>query len=196
MLWKELSKQSSETILVHHCSLINSEGRYAVELNASRNIIKWIKENVSNNFIYIETVFDYRQVMYVIRDIEVIAFMNAAILRSRRYNIKEILVSANSHDESNDPNEISVVRRRKILDIIGITGQDSEKLRFPMIHMTKAEIIEEMPDELFLLTWYCRRPSAFNLAGDQVSPLSEDASEWKACGSCKTCTQVQDALGQ
>ena len=193
LLWNELSKNTGHTILVHHCSIVNAEGRALVELVSTRRIVRWLKENVSDSFKYIETTFDYKDIGYVIRDIEIVAFMNAAILRMPKYRVSEILVSANAHDESNDTNEISVVRRRKILDTIGQSGSDSEKLSFPMLELTKKQIIDKMPKDLFGLSWYCRRPIGFSKNGQEVSPLNDDVVVWKTCDHCKTCKQVIDA---
>lgn len=193
VLWKAAEDDDIKSIVVHHCNIINGEKRSVVENIATKQIISWISSKTDKKIKYIETSFDYLSVGYIIRDIEIIAFMNAAILRSQRYSIDTILVSANSSDESNDLGEPSVVRRRSILDAIGPSGNDSSRLRFPMLELSKKEIIKELPKGLLELTWYCRRPIGLDISGNATDPLSDSCVSWKTCHYCKTCRQVDEA---
>lgn len=196
LLWKAATEDCYDSIIVHHCNIINNEKRYIIEKISTKNIMSWIYKNSKKRISYIETTFDYKDVDYVIRDIEIVAFMNATILRSGKYSVDNIMVSANSHDESNDVNEISVVRRKNILDLVGPSGYDSSKLLFPMLHLSKKDIIDELPKELFDLTWYCRRPIGKGSSGKSIDPLSSDCVSWVTCKICKTCRQVENACNE
>ena len=123
--------------------------------------------------------------------------MNGIILRNPKYkDISKILVSANAHDESNDPNEESVVRRREILDIIGPSKNDSKLLIFPMLHLTKQEIIKRIPDTFLEKSWYCRKPIAYSKEGKLISPLDDNVDYWINCRMCKTCMHVLESVGK
>jgi 7-cyano-7-deazaguanine synthase in queuosine biosynthesis len=194
LLWKYLS--AGKRVLVHHCNLKNFEGRVFVEKAATYNILKWLKDSALDNFHYIETSYDYGNANFVIRDIEIIYFLTAMILRDPQYrDIQEIAVSANSTDESNNPNEQSVVRRSEILKSIlprkEFEGYDSvAKLTFPVIHKSKKDMILEMPEDLFSKTWFCRKPMGFDKDGVALPKNSDNAVSWKACGGCAPCTSV------
>jgi hypothetical protein len=196
-LWKYLSK--GKHVLVHHCDMKNHEGRSAVEMHAVKSILEWLASEGLTNFKYLETRFDYGNVSSIVRDIEVVYFISGAILRNPVYSsIVEIAVSANAHDESNNPNEKSVVRRREILASMlprkNFEGYDSlAQLTFPIIHKTKKEIISEMPKELFYKTWFCRRPIAFNSEDQMVPRNHHTAIKWRACKDCTPCRHVIDA---
>lgn len=188
---------TSEKIILHHCKITNLEGRRDAEHKSVVSILDEIKFHYPDRVKYIETSFDCLKTGYVIRDIEIIAFMNGIILRNPDYkDITKILVSANAHDESNDPDEVSVVRRREILDIIGPNKNESRLLDFPMLHMTKKEIIDYIPEELLEKSWYCRKPIGYSKEGKIISPLDENVDHWINCKRCKACLQVLDAVGK
>jgi 7-cyano-7-deazaguanine synthase in queuosine biosynthesis len=188
---------TSEKVILHHCKIANLEGRRDVEHKSVISILDELNLKYPDRIKYIETSFDCLKTGYVIRDIEIIAFMNGIILRNSKYqDILKILVSANAHDESNDPTEVSVVRRREILDIIGPNKNESRLLDFPMLHMTKKEIIDYIPDELLKKSWYCRKPIGYSKEGKIISPLDENVDHWINCKRCKTCLQVLEAVGK
>lgn len=188
---------TTEKVILHHCKISNLEGRRDAEYNSVHAIVSELETLYPDRIKYIETSFDCLKTGYVVRDIEIIAFMNGIILRNPDYkDISKILVSANAHDESNDPNESSVVRRREILDIIGPSKSESKLLSFPMLHMTKKEIIDSIPESFLEKSWYCRKPIGFDENNKIVSPIGDTAKYWKNCKQCKTCIQVLDAVGK
>jgi 7-cyano-7-deazaguanine synthase in queuosine biosynthesis len=198
LLWKLLS--DGKSVLVHNCKITNHEGRVYAEQNAIKKILEWLKENNLSNFKYIQTEFNYGNMERIIRDIEVVYFITAAILRDQKNkSIKELAVSANAHDESNNPKEQSVVRRREILKSISprkeFEGYDSEAvLSFPIINKTKKDLIDEMPEELFRLTWFCRKPISLDQDNNLLEKNSPNASKWLACKKCTPCKHVMSAL--
>ena len=188
---------TSEKIVLHHCKIANLEGRRDVEYVSVLSILDELNLQYPERIKYIETSFDCLKTGYVIRDIEIIAFMNGIILRNPSYkDITKILVSANAHDESNDPTEVSIVRRREILDIIGPNKNESRLLDFPMLHMTKKEIIDSIPDTFLEKSWYCRKPIGYSKEGKIVSPIEESVDYWINCRMCKTCNHVLEAVGK
>lgn len=193
LLYKLLSDKKN--VLIHHCQLENYENRVIPENIAVSQILKYFNDNGLNTYKYINTGFHYGNAGYIVKDVEVIAFMSSVILRNPNFsNIKEIAISANSEDETTNPNDISMIRRGKILDAI-LPTDSNIKLTYPIIHMSKKEIIEDMPEELFQMTWFCRKPIYFNKDGIHIEAYMKDeqVDSWKVCGSCRTCKQVFDA---
>lgn len=181
LLWKYLKE--GRNVLVHHCSIKNFEGRIVPESIAVNKILKWLIRNNLNNFKFLNSYFDYGNLNFIVRDIEVIGFLTGVILRNPLHkNIKEIAISANANDESNNPNEQSVVRRKELLSSImprkEFEGYELDcQISFPIINMTKKEIMKDMPKDLLELCWFCRKPIA---DGDTFLP----------CKKCKTCKEV------
>jgi hypothetical protein len=180
--------------------MTNHEGRVYAEQDAIKKIISWLNKNNFTNFKYIQTEFNYGNMEKIVRDIEVVYFITAAILRDpKNKTIKELAVSANAHDESNNPNEQSVVRRREILKLVSprkeFEGYDSEAvLTFPIINKTKKDLIREMPEELFRLTWFCRKPISLDQDSKLLEKNSPNANSWLACKKCTTCKHVISAI--
>lgn len=189
LLYKLLKEKRN--VLVHHCVLENPENRGLPENVAVNNILNWLVENNLNTFKYITSGFHYGNLGYIVRDVEVIAFMSSVILRNPLHSsIKEIAISANSEDETIDPNEESMVRRNKILDAILPKG-NNVKLIYPIIDKSKQDIIKEMPEDLFKMTWFCRTPLYFASDNTKIGPDNQkDIAYWSPCRSCKTCIQV------
>ena len=53
------------------------------------------------------------------------------------------------------------------------TIREQVPIIYPVKHLTKQEIWNELPEELRELTWSCRTPKGL-----------------RACGTCKTCKQI------
>jgi 7-cyano-7-deazaguanine synthase in queuosine biosynthesis len=157
----------------------NSEGRADHELEAVRNIINYFNSNGYNRQIkYIETAIDFSNLCFVpIKDTETIAFMSAAVLRDRRYKkINDIIVTHIATDEVvSNPNVDWAISRRGILKTV--LGREYTE-HWPLKTMYKSAIIKAMPDDLFKLTHYCRRPK-------------QDGTN---CDRCETCKQVAEVI--
>ena len=190
LLWKLLSE--NKKILVHHCEIYNHENRTIPESIAVKNILNWLIDNNLKNFKYVQTGFNYGNSFYIVKDVEVISFMSSVLLRNPKLKkIKEIAVSANSEDETSSPNDISSIRRLKILDAI-LPKNSDVKLTYPIINMSKKNIISSMPKELFKMTWFCRTPNYFDKDNNQINSHFdyEKINSWEICKKCKTCKQV------
>jgi hypothetical protein len=57
-----------------------------------------------------------------------------------------------------------------------ICGREPE-LGLPMVHLTKAEVVQQLPADLLAACWWCRRPNGRH-----------------ACHKCATCRLVDPAL--
>lgn len=193
LLYEYLSQKKD--LIVHHCDMINGEGRYLAEKSATRKVLNWLEQNNLSTFKYYETVFDYGNLPYILKDIEVIAVFTSALLRAPIFHhIKEIAVSANSSDESNNPNDISVISRKAIIDALKPPFVEAE-LTFPIIHISKSEMVRTLPKDLLELTWFCRRPVYFNAEGLKVGHRDKDNAVYaETCKACVPCVKILPVL--
>jgi hypothetical protein len=182
-LWRWLRENPDELILVHHCLFLMR--RLKEEKEACDNILNYlVKENLSN-FLYVETGMQKGNLNKRTLDIEMLCGMASIIVKSYP-EIKTMLLpysreetsALNAHYESgNDIRTYDNTHRywkvNKVLEVI--TGRDFDYLMYREGAgiISKQRMIQDMPDELFRLTWYCRRPQ-----------------NGLPCGKCHTCRKV------
>lgn len=193
LLLKYLSEQKN--VVVHHCNMINGEGRYLAEKSATSKVITWLKDNGLSTFEYYESGFDYGNLPYILKDIEVIAVFTSAILRAPSFHhIEEIAVSANATDESNNPHDISVINRQSILNTLKPPFVEA-KLTFPIIHISKEDMVRSLPVDLLQLTWFCRKPTYYNADNEKVHYRDEDSAVYaETCKRCIPCVKIFPVL--
>ncbi len=168
ILWKWLLEHPTETCIVQHIVLKNSEGRIDVEKNAVYKILEYLKSKNLTNFIYIENYVDYGRLGIPIKDVELCGFFASMILRVKKWRfIKEILLPIY------DPHTQRESRRLEIMKIIGVSP--STKILYPLENKLKSDIIKEMPEDLYNLCWYCRKPQ-----------------NGQKCEKCPTCVEVKE----
>ena len=63
-------------------------------------------------------------------------------------------------------------KRKQLVEII---VKKEVNFTFPILKKSKQTIIRELPNDLFKLTWYCRKPTP----------------DGKTCGNCHTCKAVK-----
>lgn len=107
-----------------------------------------------------------------LQDIELLAAPMGAIIRARKA-INQVVISANKEDLAQPP---SYARRSGVRFAVlqAIVPSRSLEFLWPIANLTKRDIIDLMPPELFKLCWYCRNPRP------DESP----------CGKCQPCRRV------
>lgn len=169
VLWKWLKDNPNEYCIVHHIDIINYEKRNQKELEAVDKILKWLDSQNLKNYFYLQNTFDYGNLTSLVFDVEVCGFLAGIILRSSRWqstnNVIMSIYDADSDRES---------RRREVMQI---TALKELNVFYPLYGLTKTDLIEEMPDELFNLCWWCRVP--YN---DEL------------CKRCFTCQEVKKSI--
>lgn len=165
VLWKWLTENPDKLAVVHHIELKSYEGRSHKELESIDKILRWLDSNDLKNYIYLQNTFDYGNIPSSIYDVELCGFHAGFILRSVRF-IETNKTHLPIYDATSEREE----RRRQILSF---TARREIDCIYPLYGRNKWEIIEELPEELFNLTWYCR------------SPLNDEK-----CGICFTCREV------
>lgn len=176
VLWDWLRKNPDRTILVHHVNFYHpAENRLHEEKRAVRKILRWLKNEGLDNFIFQESEFAYGTLPYIsVKDIQIVSVFTAMILRTSSFtSIDTLLLSW--HKGEVDSQEINRgFRVKKVLEGFEI---DSSKIRFefPIMDMTRQDMYDEMPLELFNMIHTCRKPLHGN-----------------PCGRCKTCLEMNE----
>jgi hypothetical protein len=166
VIWDWLKKNPDEVCLIHHINLINHEGRYKVEQQAVYNILSWLDAQGLTNYIYLENTFNYGNLSFIIKDVELCGFHIGIIVRNPRWEkLKKVLLPIYNNETKREG-----IRRNIIKELS--YGKKIE-LQYPLRDTTKKEVINKMPKELFEKCWYCRTPNNFI-----------------SCGNCKTCKEV------
>ncbi|UNC92709.1 7-cyano-7-deazaguanine synthase [Candidatus Contubernalis alkaliaceticus] len=173
-----LRNNPEDKLLLHHINLISPEAvrRHKKESIAVNNILNWFKQNKLNNFEYLETTFDYKSFGYTIKDVVIVMFITGVMLKNpKRNNIKKIIMPNNKNDFSRKDYENMELTRFKVFK--DMVDRDIEFI-FPIKEISKFEITQSLPKDLFDLTWYCRRP----------------LRNGKPCGKCGTCEEVNTKI--
>ena len=168
--WKLLTE--GHRLILHHCRIVNREGRRDVEMRAVRQTVSWLQTHRLRSFTLIESGYDHGDMGRLIYDVELIGFLTGVALRdpSRRM-IRTVVVSANAGDASVTAPDTSRIRRRK--EIAEVVAGRALTWWIPFAHMTKRQMVAEMPPDLLALCWWCRRPR-----------------DDRPCRNCRTCREV------
>jgi hypothetical protein len=178
VLWKWLVENPNEYCLVHHIKLINYEQRHDYEIEAIDKILKWLDKKGLKNYFYVQNTFDYGNFLDVISDSEICGFHAGILLRNSRWSgINKILLPIYNVT----PNYAKMQeggREHNRLKLIKTTSKrDDYEIIYPLIHMSKIDVVRAIPRDLLDLCWYCR------------VPLNN-----KRCGNCFTCKQVEESV--
>ncbi|BBY78864.1 hypothetical protein H7I53_17920 [Mycolicibacterium pulveris] len=163
----------------HHVSLADHEGRQAVEDRAAQRILAWMRSNGGDGLIEHSTsAMDFRT-MWIPKNFHAWAYWAGVIMASPSGRSITTVILPRHADAFrggvNSPGaRASDAAYRGHIKLL--CGREP-KLSLPMVHLTKAQVVAEMPESLLRLCWYCRRPR-----GGQP------------CHKCMTCRQVDPAL--
>jgi 7-cyano-7-deazaguanine synthase in queuosine biosynthesis len=154
-LYIYLKQNPTHWVYVHHCNMLSPGNRVKEETRSARDVVEWIKQNVSENITYTETDFSYRDLAHIVQDIEVMGFLTGLILRSRTYHIEKVTINASLHDFALPGYQIRAKRRFKIIE-----AMTNRLIEYDYIikDMTREQVIKSIPSELLRLTHFCRRP--------------------------------------
>ncbi len=178
VLWKWLKEHPDEYCVVHHIVMEYSERkkkmfgdkRHFNEREAVDKILKWLDSQGLNNYFYIENKLDWGNFLTHSYDVETCGFFAGVILRSERWeSVKNVILPIYGYDSDRELNRLDV------MDIISY--RNDINVYYPLSVMEKWQVINELPEELFNLTFYCRTP--------------EDGRQ---CGKCFTCQEVSESL--
>jgi 7-cyano-7-deazaguanine synthase in queuosine biosynthesis len=196
-LWSRL-KASKERLVVHHVHLVNKEGRCACEAKATASIIKWLHENNLGHFDYVESFFDETSWGFIPEDWVIITCLTALLLTSPAYKeIDTVIVPVNKDEEAGLGDKLQGRNEKRLMVGRSLSRKNNLNYIFPIMELTKSQIIKDMSPDLFKLTWYCRRPNNGNpchmcttcalvdMAKNEVH--CRRFNNGKACHSCDMC---------
>jgi hypothetical protein len=172
VLYKHLQENPNKTVLVHHVNLHHpAEDRLETENKAVHQILDWMKNNVSSNFVYHESTFGYGSLPRIaIKDIQIISLFSAIILRTANFSrIKEIKFGWHQGEVSNN----DALRGLRVSKMLKALEAKPVKFTFPIANVSRKTMYEELPSELLALIKSCRKP---HLLGGP-------------CYECKTCKE-------
>lgn len=165
--------KNGEKVLLHHCVLKSKNSRHMQEKRAARECIDFFNQRNLKNFTYIESGFDYGSLGHMVYDVELIGFITGTILRGPAHKkISRVIVSVNADDPTG--RDINAPRRVRANAISEQVAGRKISWEYPFIHMTKEEVMRNMPPELLRRTWWCRRPGRNNMP----------------CGKCSACSST------
>jgi hypothetical protein len=186
-LWKWLTENKTETILVHHCQYFSyDKNRGQNEQLAMGKILGWLKDNGLSNFIYKQTTWG--DMPYPYHDIVGVS-VPAGLLCRQYPTITTILlpywypeIQKIKHWLTPEGRLINISPRpnhrfQAALNVFNLmAGQrDGNPLNHSIRYHKKRkhQMIAEMPNDLLALTWFCRRPK-----GNHI------------CRTCDSCLNI------
>lgn len=175
-LWRWLRDHPEQTILIHHVAYYNGEKRTLYEQKAVHQVLKWLNDQGMTNYKYVESILDLTQFKRYGLDTITLASLHGTLLTA--YWDVKYWIANTPRDEYIRIGDAVTRRRERADDIIKLITNKRYQRIYSLHKLTKKQIIEDMPPELFKLTWYCRRPT----------------KEGMVCGECHTCKQVEEAL--
>ncbi len=162
---------------VHHVVLKDREGRQNEEVKATTDIMSYMRKQGWDHLItYSESKVDFGS-LFVPYNYYLWAYWSGAIFAGDK-RLKNVVIPRHSDAFEDGPDgPYAQASNSAYRTIIKEIAKREPNLLFPMIHLTKAEIVADLPEDLRSLAWYCRRPKAGT-----------------PCNQCRTCRMVNPAL--
>lgn len=190
-LWRWLREHPNERIVVHQCYYGSYNAvRKDAERTARSAIVSWLNRHGLRNF-GVELTEWPESWKYPYHDIIGLA-MPLACTILRHEDVEEIIYpfwkteidkALNGKAFGGSFTEFAPDHRynRMVSIIDGIAPGCKHSI--PYAHVSKEEIIEQMPKDLLRLTWWCRWPRPTN-------------SGYAICGACDSCLAIVPMLEQ
>jgi 7-cyano-7-deazaguanine synthase in queuosine biosynthesis len=186
-LYQWLTKNPKERILVHHCNYFSySPKRGQHEIKAVQAILEKLKEMGLNNFEYVETTWG--ELPYPYHDIIGTSIAGALVVTKYEsiqkvilpYWYKEIqairpYISTKGLILNTMPKEHRFRRAKDVFE--AITGKKDIRHYIEFHHLKKSEMIGKLPDDILMLTHFCRAPK-----------------DGMLCGYCDSCKAIRPLL--
>ena len=192
MLYRQL-KDTQDIVYAHHINFVNSEGRASCELIAVRNIIEYLQKNV-RRFRYSESTFVWPGKYYIGWDIITAMYIGSCVTGNiieedrRNASSKETQICYQIAIGDTKDDFGSYQWKSPIAQSIFLTAslrqpwldQKIPQIIQPTANISKKDLIENLPPELYALTWSCRHPV-----------VNIEHNSYKECGKCRTCEDLK-----
>lgn len=188
LLW-DMAAHSDAMIHVHHVIIkTRREPRWQPELNASRNIVAYIRQNY-RHFDYSESLFEFRHDNFIPYDIEVCLYIAANVAKNLKGRIS--VVSGRVKDDVPDASVMMRIEENHRMWAFATRGYKNidPVVGNPLADKYKAQLIQELPAQLFKIAWYCRHP-----VGPTGERTGNSNSIWRPCNKCKSCLMILKAM--
>jgi 7-cyano-7-deazaguanine synthase in queuosine biosynthesis len=182
----KLLTQTEDLIVAHHIDFINREGRYNVERQVVPSIVGYLQQKV-RDFEYTASAF---AIPYPYFGWDIINAMYIGGIVAKNYVKDGRIVRLCIGDNKDDFAPRQYNGKSLVAQMMGlISGLDDPRVEVqtppviinPVVNMTKKEIIEMLPPELYDMTWSCRTPT-----------FSTDRTQASTCGECITCADLKE----
>jgi 7-cyano-7-deazaguanine synthase in queuosine biosynthesis len=184
MLYRLLREtDSAHKVVAHHVNFINGENRYNVEYDVFERVCQYLKTHVRD----FETSHSVFELPFDVGTWDIINAMYIGGIVTKKYARQHSLVYLCVGDTKDDfgaykwrsPIAQSLAMISSLEDP-RIAEQKNPRIIQPVVHMTKSDIVRMLPEELFNLTWSCRRPV-----------FIEDGAFAETCGVCAACNDLK-----
>lgn len=178
-LWRHL-EDTNERIRTHHVHLVNRENRHLAEAQAVHSVLAYMSaRGWRDRIVHSESTTKWGNLRHIPRDHHTWGYWAGVILSDpKNQGITRVIRTFHVDSVEGGPDSPMRARAddawRRPIEFI---SERPIELVHPMIHMTKAQVIADLPADLRELCWWCRRPNG-----------------GRPCGSCHTCRQVNAAL--
>ena len=165
--------------------------RLKEEEKACTEITGYFKRKGLGNFKYVTTRIDKGTLSGIVYDVEVLSGMTGVILKLYP-KITDVLLSYSKEETADLDRYIKekgtiegfnpkhrYSKANSVAEIIAGRKYNYVLYREDKGIISKTQMIREMPEELFNMTWYCRKPR-----------------NGMPCGSCHTCKKVAKSKKQ
>lgn len=177
VLYKTL-KDTKYKIWVHHIILKNDrENRWEAELEATKKIVEYCRK--IRPFPYSESEWGFYFKQFIPWDIDVIAFTAAQIVPSIFAHGKVVLVTGRVKEDDDVRTSLNQTVYTQMLWEAATKKYQKrveKEISKPIRHLSKKDLLKDMPQELIDMVWYCRH-------GENGVP----------CGHCRSCRDIQKA---
>ena len=191
LLYRQL-RDTSDIIYVHHINFLNIEDRAYCEKIACVSIVNYLRENI-RPFLYSESTFNWPGRDFIGWDIVTAMYIGALATRDvmigdvkkKEYDeySYRVAIGDNADDFNSYQWKTPVAQGIFALASLSVPWKNQviPQIIQPIAHLKKKDLIDDMPRELFDLTWTCRHPV-----------LSRQEKAFKECGTCISCKALKE----
>lgn len=183
MLYRLLTT-TEHHVVAHHINFINREMRYSVERTVLDKIYEYLRQHVRSfdtNYSTLELPF-----MHAGWDIINAMFIGGIVVKNytRQFSTVQLCIGDTQDDFGAYKWRSPIAQSVALLAALEDPREKIQKtpqIIQPVVDLKKIDVINMLPEELFDLTWSCRRPI-----------LDVDLTVAKTCGKCITCLDRQN----
>lgn len=171
-----LSLEAGDEVVVSHVHIEDGTGRGHHETRAFEHLIEHFGNKY--DFPYVESWYDIGTMKRAPFHDNAIAWASAGLAFRRTFKDVHAFASCAHRDSWNERwgTRRSQYESWRNSTLQSMAGR-SIRIVEPLVKMTKQQIVESLPPEIFRLCWWCRAPQ-----------------DGEPCHRCMTCIQVDEAL--